>query len=132
MGGFANSPVDLVLRQPPHLEGEAHVPVRVHVRVERVVLEHHGDVPFLRRKIVHDLPVDLHVPGRDRLQARDHAQRGRLSAAGRSDEHDELAGPDLEVEAGDGFGSVGIDLRQTLEDDLRHANLLRNLVHDMV
>ena len=40
--------------------------------------------------------------------------------------------PDLEVETGDGFGSVGIDLRQMLEDDLRHANLLRNLVHDMV
>ena len=43
------------------------------------------------------------------------------------DEDDELAGGDLEVELGDGFGPVGIHLRQLLENDLRHVGLQRRI-----
>jgi hypothetical protein len=91
------------------------------VRVQGVVLEDHGDVAVLRGKIVHDLTVDSHVPGRDRLEAGDHPQRRRLPTTGRADEDDELARLDLEVEFGDGLRAVGIDLRQPFEGDLRHC-----------
>ena len=113
--------VSLGLRDPAHPEGEPHVLGRGHVRVERVVLEDHGDVAVLRRKVVHHLAVDLHVPVRDRLEARDHAESRCLPAPGRADEDDELACTDLEIELGDGFRAVGVDLRETLEDDLGHA-----------
>ena len=120
---LANATIDLVLGDALHLEREAHVPRRGHVRIQRVVLEDHGDVTVLRREIVHDLTVDPHVPGRDRLEAGDHSQRRRLAAAGRTDEDDELTRPDLEIEIDDGLRAVGIDLRQTLEGDFGHVNL---------
>ena len=77
---FADATIDLVLREPAHLQCEAHVPMRIHVRIERVVLKDHRDVAILRRKVVHDLPVDLHRAGGDRLEARNHAERRRLPA----------------------------------------------------
>ena len=95
---LADAQVDLVLRQAAHLQGEAHVLGRVHVRVERVVLKDHRDVPVLRGQVVDDLAVEGHVPGRDGLEAGDHPQRGRLPAAGWSDEHNELAAGHLEVQ----------------------------------
>ena len=58
----------------------------------------------------------------------DHPQRRRLSAAGRADEDHELAVLDLEVEIGDGLRPVGIDLRELLEGDLRHAISGSNLL----
>jgi hypothetical protein len=67
------------------------------VRVERVVLEHHGDVAFARFKIVHHAPADGHLALGDFLQPRDHAQDRGLAAARGADEHDELAVRDLEI-----------------------------------
>ena len=52
VGGTAYMLVDLGLRRIPQLEREAHVLGDRHVRIERIVLEHHGDVPFLRLHIV--------------------------------------------------------------------------------
>ena len=60
------------------------------VRVERVVLEHHGEVAIARCQVV-DLPVtDHHVARRDVLQAHDHPQERGLPAARRADEDHEL------------------------------------------
>ncbi len=71
------------------------------VRVQRVVLEHHRDVAVLRRH-VGDVPVaDPDRAGADVLQAREHAQGGRLAAAGGPDENEELAVADLQVEGVD-------------------------------
>ena len=106
--------------RPRILSANAMFRSRVHVRIERVVLEDHRDVAVLRRHVVDDLTVDHHLPGGDRLESGDHPQRGRLPAAGRPDEHDELAVGDLEVEVGHRLRAVGIDLRQALERDLGH------------
>ena len=72
-----------------------------HVRVERVVLEHHRDVAVLGRHVVDDAPADLDLAAGDRLEPGDHAQQRRLAAARRTDQHAELAVGDLDVDAAD-------------------------------
>ena len=70
-----------------------------HVRVERVVLEHHGDVAVLRRHVVDDVAADRDLAAGDLLEPGDHAQRRALAAARRADQHDELLVGDVEVDA---------------------------------
>ena len=65
--------------------------------IERVELEHHGDVALLRRQIVHALPGDDDVARRGALEAGDHAQRRRLAAARRAEQADHFAGRDRKV-----------------------------------
>ena len=54
----------------------------------------------------------------------DHPQQRRLAAAGRADEHAELALGNLERERIDGLDAVGIDLRDFVERDPAHRVLL--------
>jgi hypothetical protein len=89
------------------------------VWIERVVLEHHGDVAVHRRQIVHHAAVDADVAGGDLLQPGYHAQGGGLAAARGADEHHELAVADLEVHVLDGVGLVVL-LVQVLDKDFRH------------
>src|SRR6188474_3579134 len=71
--------------------------------------------------MVDDPLADLQLPLRDLLETGDHAQRGRLAAARRADEDEELAVLDSEVQVVDRPRSVGVDLRHTLECDPRHG-----------
>ena len=120
-GRLAHPLVDLGLRHLLQLEPERHVVEHAHVRVERVVLEHHGDVALLRRHVVDDAVADADRALRDHLEPGDHAQRRGLAAARRADEHHELAVGDVEVEGADRLGAVGVDLPDVLEDDLSHG-----------
>ena len=81
------------------LQREGHVLAHRHVRVERVVLEHHGDVAVLRRHVVHHAAADRDLAAGDVLEPGDHAQQRRLAAAGRADQHDELAVRDVDAHA---------------------------------
>ena len=65
---------------------EGEVLAHRHVRIERVVLEHHGDVAFLRRHVVDALGADTDLAAADLFQAGDHAQERRLAAARRANE----------------------------------------------
>ncbi len=75
-----------------HLQGEAHVVGDGHVRIERVVLEHHRDIAILRSDVGD-------VLGRRSRSRRRRRSRGRrpcaalvdLPATGRPDEDQELA-----------------------------------------
>ena len=58
--------------------------------IERVVLEHHSDVPVFRGYIVHQLPINVQFSAGDLLQPRHHSQSGRLAATRGADQHDEL------------------------------------------
>jgi hypothetical protein len=111
---------DHVLPDLVQLEAERHVVVDAHVRVERVVLEDHGDVPVHRRDLVHARAADVDLAGGRILEPRRHPQHRRLPGAGGADQDDELAVHDLEIERGDGDGAVGEPLRQPQVLDRRH------------
>src|SRR6266853_1598063 len=89
----------LLARFAGELQAECHVVVYRHVRVERVVLEHHGDVALLRCDAVDDALADRDPAGGDLLQPGDHPQERRLAAARRAHQHAELAVLDPDVHA---------------------------------
>src|SRR5262249_13181780 len=80
-----------------HAEGD--VLARRHGRIERVGLEHHGDVAVLGRDGIDQAIVDPDLPRRHRLQPGDHRQQGALAAARGADQGDELAVARLDVDA---------------------------------
>ena len=82
--------------QLAHLQAEGHVVVDVHVGIEGVGLEHHGDVPVLGGDVVDQPVADEDVPGGDLLQARHHAQGGGLAAARGAHQDQELLVLDLD------------------------------------
>src|SRR5215212_10554934 len=90
------------------------------MRVERVALEDHRDVPVARRHVVDDAVADLQHAFRDFLEPGDHAQRGRLPATGWSNEEDELAVLYPKVHVVDGTRAVGVDLRNPFEGNSCH------------
>jgi hypothetical protein len=90
--------VDRLLVVARDLQGEGHVVVDRHVRVERVGLEHHGDAALDGRHVVDDHAVDLQRAAGDLLQPRDHPQKRGLAAARGADEDDQLALFDVEVD----------------------------------
>jgi len=110
--------VDLGLVDLGQLQREAHVLAHRHVRIERVVLEDHGDVAVLRRAVVDNLVADPQLARGDVLEPGDHPQRRRLAAARGPDEDHELAVADVEVHVLDGFVAVVEHLGHTIEDDL--------------
>ena len=81
-----------------HAQAEFDVLRDVLVRKQRVALEHHAEVAVARLQIVDHASVDADFARARILEAGDHAQRGGLAAAGRSDEDDEFAVLDGEVQ----------------------------------
>ena len=98
--------LDLVLRQAADLQAVGHVVGDLHVRVEGVVLEHHGNVAVLRLEVRDAALADGDVALADGLQPGHHAQQGRLAAAGGADDDDELAVLHVHVEAVDDLGAA--------------------------
>ena len=119
-GGLLDPAADLLLRGFPVLQAEGHVVPHGQVRVQRVALEHHGDVPVPRLHVVDRLPVDEDGALGDLLQAGHHAQGRGLAAAGRADQHHELAVRDGQVQRPDRGGPVLVALGDALEHDPRH------------
>jgi len=109
LSGLTDALVDLVLGHLAQLQTESHVLVHGHVRVQSVVLEHHGDVAVFRGNIVDQAVADVHLTAGDLLQTGDHTQGGGLTAAGRTDENDKFLISDLKAEIGNGNNIAGID-----------------------
>src|SRR5262245_16544966 len=112
--------LDLSLGKFAQLQAEGHIVEGRHVRIERVILEYHGDVAIFRRQIVDHLTADADVAGGDFLQPRDHPQRRRLAAARRPDQYDELVVGDVEIDRADGF-DVAVFLHDLTQRDFSHA-----------
>src|SRR2546430_2198175 len=90
LADLVHAAIDLLLGHAAQLQAEGDVVVDGHVRIQRVVLEDHRDVPVLRWNIVHDPFSDADVTARLFLQAGEHSKRGGLAAPRRPDENEEL------------------------------------------
>jgi hypothetical protein len=97
--GFVDPGLDLGFGKSLQAQAERHVFRYRHMRIKRVVLEHHGDVTILRWHVVDDIASNHDVAVGDVLQPRDHPQRGRLAAARRPHQHDKLMVGDVEIDA---------------------------------
>ena len=72
------------------------------MRIERIALEHHGDVAVLGGDVVDDAIADPDFALADFLQAGQQAQTGGFAAAGGADKDHEFLVGDVEVEVVDG------------------------------
>jgi hypothetical protein len=68
------------------------------MRIERVGLEHHRDAALGGGERVDELAGDMDVAARRAVETGDHAQKRRLAAARRADEHNEFAVLDAQVD----------------------------------
>src|SRR4030095_7495871 len=82
-----------------HLQRKADVLRHGHVRIQRVALEHHGDIARAGLLCGDILPVHQHASRAHRLEAGEDAQGRGLARARGSEQHEELAGLDGEVDA---------------------------------
>ncbi|ORE91266.1 phenol hydroxylase [Aurantimonas sp. 22II-16-19i] len=119
-GGLAHGRLALGLRDLAHLEAEADVPRDGKVRVERVGLEDHRDVAVLRMHLAHRAAVDADVAAARLDQPGDDVEEGRLAAARRPEQDEELAARKVDVDALQRLhGAVG--LAHALEFEGAHA-----------
>ncbi len=108
-GGLLNLRLDLGLGYAADLQAVGHVVVNCHVRIERVVLEYHGDVALGRLEIVDHAAADRYLALGNGLQPGDHAQQRRLATARGTDDDQELAVGDLAIDAvNDSVVAVGL------------------------
>ena len=87
----------------PRPQAEGDVFEDVQIGIERVVLEHHGDVAVAGPRPRDILAADLDRAVARLLKPGDGAQQGGLAAARRTDQHGEFARWHLEVDALDGM-----------------------------
>jgi hypothetical protein len=87
------------------------------VRIERIALKDHRDVPISRRAVVDDSVADRDRALGDRLQTGDHSKSRRLAASGWPDEDNELAVTYRERHVVHRARSIRIDLCDMLKDD---------------
>ena len=94
----ADPPLDLIPGHLARLQAEGEVVPHAHLRIQRVVLEDHRDIPVPRREPVHHPFSDGDVTLGQRLEPGNQAQGGGLAGPRRADEHHELAIGDLQRE----------------------------------
>ena len=90
------------------------------MRIQRIVLEHHRDIAILGRHVIDAALADAQVAARDLFEARDHAQRGRFAAAGRTDQNDKLFILDLQIEVFDDLDVTRINLLDIFQRNACH------------
>ena len=98
LGRFFDLLVDDGFRIFPQSETVSDVFIHRHMGIQSVILKNHGDIPVFWRDIVHQAVANIDIPGCGRFKARDHAERGGFSAAGRADKDDKLLVADLKIE----------------------------------
>ena len=89
------------------------------MREQRVVLEHHADLPLIRGQARQRLAVERDFAERRRLEACEHHQCGRLARPRRSEQRQELAALDVEVQVVDDAIDAVVGLADADEADDR-------------
>ena len=120
--GDAAAHLVLLGAAPPEPEGD--VLVDVEVREQRVVLEDGVDVALVGRQPGHVLALELDEPRGRRLEPADHPEGGGLSAPGRAEQAEELAGLDLQVDVVHGHG-LAVALDHVHEPDVDGGHVRR-------
>jgi hypothetical protein len=82
-----------------HSQAERNILEHAHMGKEREVLKDHSQSALTRLQIIDDGVADQDFAAGGGLQARDHVERGRLPAAGRSDHDQELAIANVQIHA---------------------------------
>ena len=131
-GSFFHAALDFVLGGLAQLQAERHVVEHGHVRIQRVVLEHHRDIAILRSNVVNQLVADIQFAVGDFFQAGNHAQGGGLAAAGRADQNDKFLVLDVEVEVADSRHAAGVHLVDVLQGYTCHNEFLLTKIRNPV
>ena len=119
-GDARHALLDLLLGHSTRPQTERNVAEHGHVRIERVVLEHHRDIAVARTHVIDDLAADFDLPGVGVLKPGDGAQKGALATSGRSDQHREFAVRDVEIDATDGVNR-SVALVKGANSNVRHG-----------
>jgi hypothetical protein len=101
LGGLGHRLFDLGLGPLGDMQGKAQIFAHRHMRIKRVVLEHHRDIAIPRRQVVDHRITDPHLAARDILQPRDHPQRGGFAAARRPHQHHKFAVGNVQIDGVD-------------------------------
>ena len=96
--GFFCAPALFVLGHPGHPQAEAHVLDDIQMREQCVGLEDRVDRAPVGRKFGHIGAGDPHHAAGRFDESTDHVQRRRLAATRRSEQTEELAVPDVQVD----------------------------------
>ena len=95
---FLHPRVPLRLRHAVDLEPVGDVVCHRHMREHGIGLEHHIHGAAVRRDFAHVLAVNIDVALGRHFEAGEHAQQGRLAAARRPEQREELAWLDVEAD----------------------------------
>ena len=121
LGRGADALVDDGLLLLLHAQPEGDVVVDLHVREDRVALEHHRDPPPPRCEVGGLAVADEHASLVHVLEPRQAAQQRRLAAPGRPEQDDELLVLHLEVDPVHGRELAEV-LAHSLETDVSHVS----------
>ena len=88
---FFNTFGNLLLAHTANFQPPRHVFFDTHMRIKRVVLEHHRNPAIFRLHFGHALVVNPDIAFGDPLQPGNHAQQRGFPAARRPDHHDKFA-----------------------------------------
>jgi hypothetical protein len=99
---FLDPRVDLAPAEPVIDEAESDVARDIHVREQRIALEHHVDGALMGRRRGHVLAGDEDAAFVRRFEAGDEAQQARLAATGWPQQREKFAALDVERQPVDG------------------------------
>ena len=120
LGNVTNLLVDHVFVNTLQGQAESQVIVNAHLGIQSIALEHHCDLSFTGALVVGIFTVDQELAAADILQACDHTQSGGLAAAGGTNENDEFALFDFQVEIVHCMIAVGINFIYSFQRQVSH------------
>jgi hypothetical protein len=124
-GGLVDAACDVRGAQAPDAEAESEVLGHGEVRVERVVLEDHGDITVARRQTADVGVADENASGGETFEAGNHAQGAGFAATRRTKQDNKRLVGDFQGEAKDGrdllTAATAVDFGDVLKGDAGHG-----------
>ena len=90
------------------------------MRIERIVLKHHGNIARHRLDLVDAAVINEEIALRDGFQAGNHPQQRGFATARGANQHNELAVANIQIDAVHGSEPIGIDLSCVVQRNRRH------------